>query len=73
MPKKDIHPVIFSNTKVFYDGELVLILVSTKEQLNVDIWSGNHPIYTGSKKVLDVEGRIDRFFNKYKLNLTSIK
>ena len=67
MPKKDIHPEIFSFAKVFYDGELVLTLPSTKAELNVDIWSGNHPFYTGSKKILDTEGRVERFMKKYKL------
>jgi large subunit ribosomal protein L31 len=67
MPKKDIHPEIFSSTKVFYDGSLIMILSSTKPQLNVDIWSGNHPFYTGSKKILDTEGRVERFLKKYKL------
>lgn len=67
MPKKDIHPEIFAFAKVFYDGELVMVLSSTKRKLSVDIWSGIHPFYTGSKKVLDTEGRVERFRKKYKL------
>jgi|TARA_B110000902_G_scaffold256065_1_gene322309 large subunit ribosomal protein L31 len=67
MSKKDIHPDIFSFAQVFYDGELVMLLPSTKERLNVDIWSGIHPFYTGSTKVLDTEGRVERFLKKYKL------
>lgn len=67
MPKKDIHPEIFEFSKVFYDGELIMVLPSTKPKLNVDIWSGIHPFYTGSKKVLDTEGRVERFYKKYKL------
>ena len=38
---------------------------STKPRLNVDIWSGNHPFYTGSQKILDTEGRVERFMRKY--------
>ena len=38
---------------------------STQEEMYVDIWSGNHPIYTGSQKMLDTEGRVDRFKKKY--------
>jgi large subunit ribosomal protein L31 len=38
---------------------------STKPELNVDIWSGNHPFYTGSEKMLDTEGRVERFMRKY--------
>jgi len=38
---------------------------STREQLNVDIWSGNHPFYTGTQRLLDSEGRVERFMRKY--------
>jgi large subunit ribosomal protein L31 len=33
----------------------------------VDIWSGNHPFYTGSQKIIDTEGRVEKFQRKYKL------
>jgi large subunit ribosomal protein L31 len=36
--------------------------------LHIDIWSGNHPFFTGSKKILDTEGRVERFMKKYKIN-----
>ena len=44
MPKKDIHPEWYDNTEVYCDGKLVYTVSSTKEKLNVDIWSGNHPV-----------------------------
>jgi large subunit ribosomal protein L31 len=44
---------------------------STKPELFVDIWSGNHPFYTGSQRIIDTEGRVDRFFKKYKLKKTN--
>ena len=31
----------------------------------MDVWSGNHPFYTGTQKILDTEGRVDRFMRKY--------
>ena len=46
MAKKNLHPNWYQ-TKVFCDGKLVLEVGSTQEELNVDIWSGNHPFYTG--------------------------
>jgi large subunit ribosomal protein L31 len=67
MAKKNIHPRWFSNTKVFCDGQLVMIVGSTKAELNVDIWSGNHPFYTGSQRIIDAEGRVERFIKKYDL------
>jgi large subunit ribosomal protein L31 len=31
----------------------------------VEVWSGNHPFYTGTQKIMDTEGRVDRFMRKY--------
>ena len=67
MPKKDIHPEWYTNTEVYCDGKLIYTVGSTKETLKVDIWSGNHPYYTGSKTLLDTQGRVDRFMKKYNL------
>jgi large subunit ribosomal protein L31 len=66
---KKKHPVWYSNTKVFCDGKLIFITGSTKAELNIDVWSGNHPFYTGSQKIIDNEGRVSKFIKKYKLDL----
>ena len=68
MPKKDIHPKWFTDTKVKVNGEVVMTVSSTREELNVDLWSGNHPFFTGSQKVIDTEGRIERFLRKFDKN-----
>ena len=65
MVKPDIHPTWYPNAKVFCDRQLIMKVGSTKPRLNVDIWSGNHPFYTGSQKILDTEGRVERFMRKY--------
>lgn len=65
MPKENIHPAWFKETKVYCDGQLIMTTSSTKPELQVDIWSGNHPFYTGSVKILDTEGRVERFLKKY--------
>jgi large subunit ribosomal protein L31 len=62
---KDIHPCWFPNAKVYCDGQLIMKTGSTKQILNVEVWSGTHPFYTGSQQVLDIEGRIQRFLKKY--------
>ena len=67
MAKRDIHPTWFDETQVYCDGQLVFTTSSTKPKLNVDIWSGNHPFYTGSLTILDTEGRVERFLKKYGL------
>ena len=38
---------------------------STKSELRLDICSSCHPFYTGKQKLMDTEGRIDRFKKKY--------
>jgi large subunit ribosomal protein L31 len=64
MAKKGLHPE-FYQTQVFCDGQLVLEVGTTKEELVVDIWSGNHPFYTGTQKIMDTEGRVDKFEKRY--------
>ena len=65
MPKSDIHPKWYPEAKVICNGEVVMTTGSTKEELHVDVWSGNHPFFTGTQKILDTEGRVDRFMRKY--------
>ena len=38
---------------------------STKESLKLDICSVCHPFYTGKQKLVDTEGRVDKFRKKY--------
>ena len=67
MPKNSIHPTWYDNAKVYCDGQLVMTVASTRPELNIDIWSGNHPFFTGSTKILDTEGRVERFMKKYNI------
>jgi large subunit ribosomal protein L31 len=50
---------------VICNGTVVMTTGSTQPELHVDVWSGNHPFYTGTQKILDTEGRVDRFMRKY--------
>lgn len=38
---------------------------STKQGLKVDICSACHPFFTGKNKILDTEGRVEKFKKKY--------
>lgn len=71
MAKKNLHPE-WHLTKVYCDGNLILEVGTTKKELFVDIWSGNHPFYTGSQKILDTEGRVEKFERKYNKNKNAI-
>ena len=37
----------------------------TLPYVKVDISSASHPFYTGTQRVLDTEGRVDKFKKKY--------
>lgn len=77
--KKDIHPnyqpVIFrdvstdfaflsrstmtsKDTEVWSDG-------NEYQVIRLDISSASHPFYTGNQKIMDTEGRIEKFNKKY--------
>ena len=38
---------------------------STSKELNVDVCSACHPFYTGKQRLVDTQGRVDRFRRKY--------
>lgn len=71
MPKSEIHPEWYPEAKVYCDGKLVMTVGSTKPELHVDVWSGNHPFYTGTQKIIDTEGRVERFLRKYGMSSAS--
>jgi large subunit ribosomal protein L31 len=39
---------------------------STQQDIHVEICSACHPFYTGSQKIVDSEGRVERFRKRYK-------
>jgi len=64
--KKDIHPKWYPDAKVIVDGEVVMTVGSTQPELRVEIWSGTHPFYTGTQRLVDTEGQVDRFMKRLK-------
>ncbi|MFQ6133858.1 MAG: 50S ribosomal protein L31 [Armatimonadota bacterium] len=41
---------------------------STKPNLRVEVCSNCHPFYTGKQKIVDTEGRVERFVQRYGLD-----
>ena len=64
--KKEIHPEWYPDAKVIVDGEVVMTVGSTSPELRVEIWSGTHPFYTGTQRLVDTEGQVDRFLKRLK-------
>ncbi len=40
---------------------------STRDTIRVEICSACHPFYTGKQKLIDTEGRVEKFLQKYKM------
>lgn len=59
--KDKIHPKYFPEAKVYVGGQFVGTVGSTRPELHLDVWSGNHPFYTGEQRIIDTEGQVDRF------------
>ncbi|MBI2844602.1 MAG: 50S ribosomal protein L31 [Armatimonadetes bacterium] len=38
---------------------------STKPEIRVEICSACHPFFTGKQKIVDTEGRVEKFMQKY--------
>lgn len=65
--KEGIHPKYHEVTATCVCGSKVE-MGSTKPQIRVEICSNCHPFYTGQQKIVDTEGRVDRFVKRYKLD-----
>jgi len=64
--KSEGHPKYFTNAKVQCTGcGCTFETGSTLEEIRVTVCSNCHPFYTGKEKLVDTEGRVDRFRRKY--------
>jgi large subunit ribosomal protein L31 len=71
----DYHPVIFKDGDDEIRTRSTITSSQTREVdgvehyvVNVDISAFSHPFYTGQKKLVDTEGRVDRFMKRYNMN-----
>lgn len=62
--KKDIHPEYVECTVSCACGNTFKSR-SSKSEIKVDICSACHPFFTGSEKIVDSAGRVDKFKKKY--------
>ena len=63
--KEKIHPTYYHDAPVTCVCGNTFKTGSTQKEVRVDICSNCHPFYTGKQKLMDTEGRIDRFRKKY--------
>ena len=64
--KKDIHPEYVECNVTCACGN-TFKTSSNKAEIRVDICSACHPFFTGSEKIVDSAGRVDKFKKKYGL------
>ena len=64
--KPNIHPE-YKDVNVICSCGSAFVTRSTlgKEQLLLEVCSVCHPFYTGTQKIVDTAGRVDRFRQKY--------
>lgn len=67
--KKEIHPKYNKITATCACGGS-FETGSTLPEIRVDICSNCHPLFTGQQKILDTEGRVERFKKRYQKTST---
>lgn len=65
--KEGIHPK-YELTKVTCACGNVFETKSTVKNLDIEICSACHPFFTGTQKLVDTTGRVERFKKKYGLS-----
>ena len=59
--KTKIHPKYFPEAHVTCACGNTFTVGSTREKIEVEICSNCHPFYSGTDKVLDAAGRVEKF------------
>lgn len=62
--KPDIHPNYSETTIACVCGNTIQTK-STAKDIHVEICSSCHPFFTGKQKLVDSEGRVERFRKRY--------
>lgn len=62
--KADIHPK-YEETTISCACGATLTIRSTGRNMKVTTCSSCHPFFTGDNKLVDTEGRVDRFKKRY--------
>ena len=63
--KPDIHPKYYEAKVHCGSCGREWTVGSTRAELRVDVCSNCHPFFTGRQKLIDTEGRVDRFTKKF--------
>ncbi|MDR0666411.1 MAG: 50S ribosomal protein L31 [Campylobacteraceae bacterium] len=64
--KKEIHPQYVECIVTCACGN-TFTTMSNKKEMKIDICSACHPFFTGSEKIVDSAGRVEKFKKKYNM------
>jgi large subunit ribosomal protein L31 len=59
--RTDIHPTYFAEAKVVCACGNTFTTGATVPEIKLEICSNCHPYFTGKEKLVDTEGRVDKF------------
>ena len=62
--RKEIQPEYYDTKIVCACGNVIETRV-TKKEIRIEICSSCHPFFTGKQKLVDTEGRVERFKRRY--------
>ena len=65
--KAGIHPQYFKSVVTCSCGN-VFVTGGTKPTMRVEICGKCHPFYTGEQRIVDTQGRIERFSRRFNLD-----
>lgn len=65
--KTEIHPQFFRAVVTCSCGN-VFVTGATRPTMRVEICGKCHPFYTGEQRIVDTQGRIERFSRRFNLD-----
>ncbi len=65
--KDKIHPKYYADATVTCSCGNTFTIGSTRKTLKVELCSKCHPFFTGERRLVDTEGRVERFKRRFKI------
>ncbi|RME57368.1 MAG: 50S ribosomal protein L31 [Candidatus Dadabacteria bacterium] len=64
--REGIHPDLYEAEVTCGGCGTTFKVASTVKKITVNVCSKCHPFYTGKHRIIDTEGRVEKFLKKYK-------
>ena len=63
--KSEIHPKYYNDAKIICSCGTIQTTGSTKQELKGELCNKCHPFYSGEQRIVDTEGRVERFRRRF--------